>query len=313
MAYLLEQLKELSTVVADTGDFSLIRQYQPRDVTTNPSLILKVAQMADYQSLVQSAVAAARLENPDDWQDDAIDRISVAFGVELSKLVSGVVSTEVAAVLSFDTPAMIAKARQLIALYAQHGVAKERVLIKLASTWEGIQAAKKLEQEGIRCNLTLVFNLVQAVAAAEAGVYLISPFVGRIYDWYQQRGGADFATQADPGVASVQQIYHYFKSHKYPTVVMAASFRSIKQITDLSGCDRLTISPALLQELGQIEGHLTCALSDQSIQSPATIDSSEAAFRLAMNNDEMAHEKLAEGIRQFDKDYKTLSIMIRTL
>lgn len=304
----LETLKTFTTVVADTGDIKTIEQYRPTDATTNPSLIYAAAQMPEYADLVadaiafgqqQSALAAEQLA----W---AADKLFVNFGQQILSIVPRFVSTEVDARLSFDTAATVARGQRLIALYEQAGVARERILIKIAATWEGIQAAKQLEAEGIRCNLTLMFSFAQVVACAEAGVYLISPFVGRIYDWYkkdQQRD--DFAAHEDPGVQSVKRIYEYYKCHGYNTQVMGASFRKIEQIKALAGCDLLTIAPKLLQQLQHDDAELTQALSAEAAQHACQdekIQLDEAQFRWAFNNDAMATEKLAEGIRLFAQD-----------
>ncbi|MFW8628160.1 transaldolase [Deinococcus sp. ME38] len=300
----LEQLKQMTVVVADTGDLEAIRQYQPQDCTTNPSLILKAAGLSGYAHLLDEARALGDVEA-------AIDQLTVRIGTELTRLVPGYVSTEVDARLSFDADAMVHKARHLIALYAEQGVGRERILIKLATTWEGVQAARTLEAEGIRCNLTLVFSQEQAVAAAQAGAYLISPFVGRITDWYKKHTGtADYAPDQDPGVQSVRGIYRHFKTHGYPTVVMGASFRSAAQVRALAGCDRLTVSPALLGELAADTAPLERALTPV----PATATEptlTEADFRWALAANPMANEKLAEGIRGFHEDTEKLRALLR--
>lgn len=300
----LEQLKQMTVVVADTGDLDAIRQYQPQDCTTNPSLILKAASLSGYAHLLEEARAMGDVEA-------AIDFLTVRIGTELTKLVPGYVSTEVDARLSFDADAMVTKARHLIDLYAQQGVGKDRILIKLATTWEGVQAARILEAEGIHCNLTLVFNLAQAIAAAQAGAYLLSPFVGRITDWYKKAEGKDsYPVDEDPGVKSVREIYHHFKSHGYETIVMGASFRSAEQVKALAGCDRLTVSPQLLGELAADEGHLERILSPESAtQTEPTL--TEADFRWALASDPMATEKLAEGIRGFHADTEKLRALLR--
>lgn len=312
----LEQLKKLSVVVADSGDINAIKAFSPQDCTTNPSLILKAAQQEAYVSLVIEVLkpifkgageASAKLEM-------AVDMLAVAFGTELTHIVPGVVSTEVDARLSFNTQAMIAKARHLIALYAARGVEKERILIKLAATWEGIKAAEVLEQEGIRCNMTLVFCVEQAMACARAGAYLVSPFVGRITDWYKKSQGVDsFAVEEDPGVLSVRTIYQYFKKQGFPTVVMGASFRSSAQIEALAGCDRLTISPTLLNELQNQSGSVVRQLSPDMTMNAVLpdISASESSFRWALSQNAMANEKLAEGIRLFHHDYLALLVFIR--
>ena len=300
----LEQLKQMTVVVADTGDLEAIRQYQPQDCTTNPSLILKAASLSGYAHLLEEARAMGDVEA-------AIDFLTVRIGTELTKLVPGYVSTEVDARLSFDADAMVTKARHLIDLYAQQGVGKDRILIKLATTWEGVQAARILEAEGIHCNLTLVFNLAQAIAAAQAGAYLLSPFVGRITDWYKKAEGKDsYPVDEDPGVKSVREIYHHFKSHGYETIVMGASFRSAEQVKALAGCDRLTVSPQLLGELAADEGHLGRVLTPESAtQTEPTL--TEADFRWALASDPMATEKLAEGIRGFHADTEKLRALLR--
>lgn len=300
----LEQLKQMTVVVADTGDLDAIRQYQPQDCTTNPSLILKAASLSGYAHLLEEARAMGDVEA-------AIDFLTVRIGTELTKLVPGYVSTEVDARLSFDADAMVTKARHLIDLYAQQGVGKDRILIKLATTWEGVQAARVLEAEGIHCNLTLVFNLAQAIAAAQAGAYLLSPFVGRITDWYKKAEGRDsYPVDEDPGVKSVREIYHHFKSHGYETIVMGASFRSAEQVKALAGCDRLTVSPQLLGELAADEGKLERVLTPESAtQTEPTL--TEADFRWALASDPMATEKLAEGIRGFHADTEKLRALLR--
>lgn len=302
----LEQLREFSVVVADTGDLTAISQFRPRDCTTNPSLILKAAQQPESAALVKEVIDQARREG--DGVDVLLDRLAVRFGVELTKLVPGDVSTEVDALLSFDRDAMIAKARALLALYEAQGVGRDRVLIKLAATWEGIRAAEVLEREGIRCNLTLVFSLEQAIACAQAGAFLISPFVGRITDWHKKAEGRDsYDVDVDPGVQSVRRIYEHLKAHGYSTVVMGASFRSAAQVEALAGCDRLTVSPALLGELDRNQEPLVRRLmppaqtSDQA-EAPLT----ESAFRWALVENQMAGEKLTEGIRLFHQDYLKL-------
>lgn len=312
----LEQLRQMTVVVADTGDIDAIRDLQPQDATTNPSLVLKVADKADYQPLLKKAVEQAKAETSDVSMQlpYAVDRASVAIGAEISRIIPGYISTEVSAELSFDTQATIEKARRLIALYQEQGVAADRVLIKIASTWEGIKAAQQLEQEGIRCNLTLLFALPQAVACAEAGVTLISPFVGRILDWFKAaEPEQDFSGAKDPGVCSVQEIFHYYKSHGYKTIVMGASFRNTDEIENLAGCDRLTISPALLQALDADSGTLDQVLlaSDHLQERPAIM--SEAEFRWQMNQSEMATEKLSQGIRLFAQDQEKLEAILAAL
>ena len=307
MADLLSQLKQSSIVVADTGDFASIKKYQPRDATTNPSLLLKAGTMPEYASVVDKAVADAKAEAPDAKAalGLAMDKLAVAFGLEILKIVPNRVSTEVDARLSFDTKSSVAKAHQLIAMYAAAGIPKERILIKLASTWEGIQAAAELKKDGIRCNLTLLFSFAQAVACAEAGVQLISPFVGRILDWHKKSTGkTSYPPAEDPGVVSVTKIYTYYKKFGYTTEVMGASFRNKEEILELAGSDLLTIAPALLEELQSNEGtvtpKLTPALAAASSLEKITLD--EKAFRWFHNEDQMATEKLSEGIRLFAAD-----------
>jgi transaldolase len=307
MASKLEQLKQITDVVADTGDIDAIRQYQPLDATTNPTLLLKAAQLPHYQHLVSAARDRAQGDT-----SAACDYLAVAIGCEILQLVPGRVSTEVDARLSFDTAATVAKARQLMALYAEQGIGAERILIKIAATWEGIRAAEILEKDGIHCNLTLLFSFAQAVACAEAGATLISPFVGRIYDWFKANGGASsYTPDTDPGVLSVRRIYNYYKQHGYSTIVMGASFRNIGQIEGLAGCDRLTISPQLLEELARDDSPLQQRLyADRSTEPQAKLSLDEAAFRYALNEDAMATEKLAEGIRAFAKDQIALEQML---
>jgi transaldolase len=311
----LEQLKAFTTVVADTGNFLQLAQFTPRDATTNPSLILKAVQSPDYAPLLNETVAAHKGKP----LDEIVDQVLVRFGLEILKVVPGRVSTEVDARLSFDTAATIARAKRLMALYEAAGIGRDRVLIKIASTWEGIQAARALEQEGIRCNLTLLFSFCQAVACGEAGVQLISPFVGRIYDWYKKSAGSawDEAQQSganDPGVKSVSQIYTYYKKHGIKTEVMGASFRNIGQIQALAGCDLLTISPDLLAQLQASDAPLSRAL-DAAAAAKADVPKvsfNEAAFRFALNQDAMATEKLAEGIRLFAVDAGKLDQIIES-
>ncbi|MEO2267536.1 transaldolase [Pseudoalteromonas sp. YIC-656] len=312
----LEQLKKMTTVVADTGDFEAIKVYQPQDATTNPSLLLKAMQIEKYQPLGAEAVAWAKGQGKNNAQTVklAADKLSVLIGSKLMQQVPGLVSTEVDARLSFDTQATIEKAEQLIALYQEQDIDTSRVLIKIASTWEGIQAAKYLEEKGIRCNLTLLFSFAQARACAEVGAYLISPFVGRILDWYKNdQPEQDFTGANDPGVQSVTSIYNYFKEHGYSTVVMGASFRNISEIQQLAGCDRLTISPALLEELANNNEPLSQMLSASTEVKPAPSALSEQAFRWQMNEDAMATQKLAEGIRQFAIDQEKLEAMLAEL
>jgi transaldolase len=314
----LARLRELTTVVADTGDIESIRQYAPIDATTNPSLLLKAAQVPAYGELVAAAVeageagggtGAARLER-------TLDQLAVNFGAEILKIVPGRVSTEVDARLSFDTDATVERARRLIGLYEAAGLDRSRILIKIASTWEGIRAAEILEREGIHCNLTLLFSFAQAVACAEAGVTLISPFVGRILDWYRKAEGVDgYPAHEDPGVKSVTRIYRYYKKHDYPTVVMGASFRNTGEILELAGCDLLTISPQLMAELEAAEGEVPRKLdpATAAAEGEARVSQSEASFRWDLNEDAMATEKLAEGIRNFTRDTEKLEAMVREL
>jgi len=319
MASTLEQLKGFTTVVADTGNFEAIDQYKPTDATTNPSLILQAAQMPQYKDLVESAVKCALLEANDEESQvaHAIDILFVKFGMKILEIIPGRVSTEVDARLSYDKEAQIEKAKKLIAMYEKEGIDKKRVLIKLSSTWEGIQAAKQLEAEdGITCNLTLLFAFCQAVACAEANVNLISPFVGRIFDWYvKNTDKKTYEPKEDPGVISVTKIYNYYKKHGYKTIVMGASFRNIGQITALAGCDNLTISPKLLDELTKstdaLPRELTPELADQCTDKKISLD--EKQFRWMLNEDAMATEKLAEGIRKFAQDAVKLEIYLRDI
>lgn len=314
MSTKLQQLKTMTSVVADTGDINAIATYHPEDATTNPSLILKAAQMPEYQQLLQETCAQA-CANSDDPINDACDQVAVGFGCEILKLIPGVISTEVDARLSFNTEATIARANKLIDLYQRQGVEKNRVLIKIAATWEGIQAAKALQEKGINCNLTLLFNLAQAAAAADAGAYLISPFVGRIHDWYKERSENSFANaELDPGVISVSSIYDYYKSHAYDTIIMGASFRNTGQIEALAGCDKLTISPGLLAELQAEKGELERKLSSKKLDNKTPKRHyGPSNFRLDINNDAMASEKLAEGIRLFIRDQVALEEMLTPL
>ena len=303
----LEQLKQMTTVVADTGDIEAIAKFQPQDATTNPSLLLKAAALPLYQSLLTEAVTWAKGQSTDASQQvsDAADKLSVLIGLEILKIVPGRISTEVDARLSFDTQASIAKAHKLIAMYNEAGISNDRILIKLASTWEGIKAAEQLEKEGINCNLTLLFSFAQARACAEAGVYLISPFVGRILDWFKKdTGKTEYLSDEDPGVLSVTSIYNYYKAQDYNTVVMGASFRNIGEILALAGCDRLTISPALMDELANSTANVAQKLSAKNSDGVVTKESplTESQWRWQMNDDAMATEKLAEGIRNFAID-----------
>lgn len=308
----LEQLRKVTTVVADTGDIEAIKKYQPEDATTNPSLILKAATIEAYAPLIANAIdyAKKQSDNKSEQVVIACDMLAVNIGKEILKTIPGRISTEVDARLSYDTEASLAKARQLVKMYNDAGINNDRILIKLAATWNGIQAAKVLEKEGINCNLTLLFSFAQAQACAEANVFLISPFVGRIMDWYKAKQGTDFAATEDPGVLSVTQIYNYYKEHGYKTVVMGASFRNLGEILELAGCDRLTISPQLLQELSESEGIVETKLfSNVEVKSaPAALN--EAEFLWAHNQDPMAIEKLSEGIRNFAIDQDILETMI---
>lgn len=306
----LDQLKQFSIVVADTGDLDAIAQLKPVDATTNPSLLLKAASLPQYAAHLQDAMARAQGD-----LNLACDLFAVAVGQEILKLIPGRISTEVDARLSFDSPATLERARRLIDLYEAAGVGRERVLIKIAATWEGIRAAEQLEKSGIQTNLTLLFSFAQAAACAEAGVYLISPFVGRIYDWYKKHEGRDYLGAEDPGVQSVTRIYDYYKTHQYKTVVMGASFRNLSQIEALAGCDRLTISPELLRQLAAESGTLARSLSPRqgSEAKEAKVVLHESAFRWAMNEDAMATEKLAEGIRLFTRDQIKLEAQIKQL
>ncbi|MET1080279.1 MAG: transaldolase [Pseudomonas sp.] len=304
MASKLDQLKHFTTVVADTGDLDAITRLQPVDATTNPSLLLKAASLPGYAALLDHAVA--------DCQGDlglACDRFAVAVGGEILKVIPGRISTEVDARLSFDTAATLRRAERLVELYDQAGIGRDRILIKIASTWEGIRAAEQLERAGVQTNLTLLFSFAQAAACADAGIFLISPFVGRIYDWYKKAEGRDFVGAQDPGVQSVTRIYNYFKANDYATVVMGASFRNLGQIEQLAGCDRLTISPDLLQQLAEDSGTLTRQLSPGN-PGEARQSVAEAQFRWAMNEDAMATEKLAEGIRLFARDQEKLEALL---
>jgi transaldolase len=309
---LLDSLKRYTTVVADTGDIDSIAKYRPQDATTNPSLLLKAAQQTQYRPLVDAAIAAsARAGGGECGRAEAfMDHLAVNFGRRILEIVPGRVSTEVDARLSFDTEASIAKARHLIALYEEGGgIGRERILIKLGSTWEGIRAAEILEREGIHCNLTLLFSFAQAIACAEAKVTLISPFVGRIYDWHKKdRGGAEIPPDDDPGVKSVTRIYNYFKKYGYATQVMGASFRRVEQIVRLAGCDLLTISPDLLEELQRSPGELTPQLTPENARASADpqIHLDEKTYRWMHNTDPMAVDKLSEGIRRFDDDARKL-------
>jgi len=303
---LFESLKQYTTIVADTGDIEALARHRPLDATTNPSLLYHAAQMPAYHHLVEEAVEAASGQGASHrMAEEFIDRLFVLFGCEILKVVPGRVSTEVAASLSFDTAGTVAKARKLISLYEQKGVPRDRILIKIASTWEGIRAAEHLESEGIHCNLTLLFSFAQAVACAEAGVTLVSPFVGRIYDWYKkEHGGAEISPDEDPGVASVTRIYNYYKKFGYKTQVMGASFRNVNQIVRLAGCDLLTISPELLDQLEKTDTIVLRKLDPVKARASKEqrLHLDEKTFRWMHNEDEMATEKLAEGIRKFNAD-----------
>jgi transaldolase len=313
---LLDSLKRYTTVVADTGDIDAIAQYRPQDATTNPSLLLKAAQQPQYRHLVDLALEAAETAaaGEDQRTEAFMDHLAVAFGREILAIIPGRVSTEVDARLSFDTDGTLSKARALIALYEAAGVGRERILIKVGSTWEGIRAAELLEREGIHCNLTLLFSFAQAVACAEAGVTLISPFVGRIYDWHKKARGADIPADEDPGVGSVTRIYNYFKKFDYATQVMGASFRKTDQIVRLAGCDLLTISPDLLQELADTPGELQPRLTPESARASdePRLHLDEKTYRWMHNQDAMAVEKLSEGIRRFYDDARALEAWAQT-
>ena len=305
----LEALRALSVVVADTGDMDSIKAFKPTDSTTNPTLILKAAQLPAYAHLVEEAVAWGAKRGASAGL--VTDRLAVNFGAELTRIVPGRVSTEVDADLYFDTAATIAKARAIIADYASRGIGREHILIKIAATWEGAQAAAVLQREGVDCNLTLIFSLAQAIACADAKAFLISPFVGRILDWHVKAGGGPYDSESDPGVVSVGQIYAYYKTYGIDTVVMGASFRNTAEIAALAGCDRLTISPQLLAELAKDEGALPRRLDPKSPGvAPARINLDEKLYRWLINEDAMATEKLAEGIRQFAKDLASLRAMV---
>lgn len=312
----LESLKKFSSVVADTGDIDSIQKFSPDDCTTNPSLIFKAVQSNKYKKLFDEVLAnskSRKFNQLNDQVDYIADQLAIAFGIELTKIVPGYVSTEVDSDLSFNTEATVEKAKQIINSYEQSGVPRNRILIKIAGTWEGIQAVKKLEAEGISCNCTLIFSLTQAVACAEAGAFLISPFVGRILDWFKANSSKDYDVTNDPGVESVEKIYNYFKKYNYNTIVMAASFRNKEEIINLAGCDKLTISPSLLEELNKSEGDLDQKLS-QNQSSQIDIDRinvNESSFRWHLNENQMASFKLAEGIRLFNKDLLKLKETIK--
>jgi transaldolase len=312
----LEQLKKMTTVVADTGDIEAIAKFSPQDATTNPSLLLKAASLRNYQTLLADAVKWAKEQSNDAKQQiiDAADKLSVLIGLEILNIIPGRISTEVDARLSFDTQGSIDKAHKLIALYNKAGISNNRILIKLASTWEGIKAAEQLEKEGINCNLTLLFSFAQARACAEARCYLISPFVGRILDWYKKETGlSSYQADEDPGVISVTTIYNYYKAKGYKTVVMGASFRNIGEIIELAGCDRLTISPQLLDELASSTDPIQQKLLTEHSPLADEVPLSEAQFRWLMNEDAMATEKVAEGIRNFAADQEKLENKLQSL
>jgi len=305
----LDQLRTMTTIVSDTGDIESIRAYQPTDSTTNPSLIFKAAQLPAYAYLFDEAIAWGRKAGASAAQ--VVDRLTISFGAELTRIVPGRVSTEVDADLSFDVAGAIDKAHAILAAYAERGVPRERILIKLASTWEGVQAAATLQREGIDCNMTLLFSLAQAAAAADAGAFLISPFVGRIFDWHVKAGGGPYTGDTDPGVTSVRAIYAYYKTYGIKTVVMGASFRNTGEIEALAGCDRLTISPDLLHKLADDQGIIARRLSPQAPgPAPAKLTLDEKRFRWLLNEDAMATEKLAEGIRIFTKDLNSLRELV---
>lgn len=312
----LDQLKKFTTVVADTGDFELIRKYEPTDATTNPTLIYKAVSKPEYRPLLDKAIADNRGASVTGAElvRKIMDDLLVGFGTEILKIVPGRISTELDARLSFDTPATVEKARHLIGLYEKLGISRERVLIKIASTWEGLQASALCEKEGIHCNLTLLFSLPQAVVAAEAGATLISPFVGRIYDYYKAKTGKEFAGAEDPGVQSVEKIYTYYKKFGYPTQVMGASFRNVGQITALAGCDFLTISPNLMEELHASTAPITRRLDPKNAAAADVerLETTEKSFRWLLNEDAMATDKLADGIRVFVADIRKLEDMIAT-
>ncbi|WP_372748553.1 transaldolase [Litorivivens sp.] len=311
MSNKLDQLRQFSDVVADTGDIVAIKRFEPLDATTNPSLLLKAASLDDYQPLIREHAAALQPGSSTEDMRSTVNRLAVAIGSEIAAIVPGRVSTEIDAHLSFDTQATIAQANEIMNLYAERGIGREKVLIKIASTWEGIKAAEHLEKQGINCNLTLLFSFDQARACADAGATLISPFVGRIYDWYKARGEAQTNPDEDRGVQSVKRIFNYFKAYNYKTIVMGASFRNTGQIEALAGCDRLTISPALLEELSLNENPLYQRLfADNAKSDDERCAVDEVAFRFRLNDDAMATEKLAEGIRLFAADQRKLQKLL---
>ena len=312
----LDSLKKFSSVVADTGDIDSIQKFNPDDCTTNPSLIFKAVQSNKYKKLVDEVISnskSRKFSKTEDQVNYVADQLTIAFGIELTKIVPGYVSTEVDSDLSFNTEATVEKAKQIINSYDQSGVPKNRILIKIAGTWEGIQAVKKLEAEGISCNCTLIFSLTQAIACAEAGAFLISPFVGRILDWFKSNTQKDYDSSNDPGVESVEKIFNYFKKFNYNTIVMAASFRNKDEIINLAGCDKLTISPTLLEELSQNDDEIKLKLSKENSSSLdiERINVNESSFRWHLNENQMASFKLAEGIRLFNKDLLKLKELIR--
>ena len=312
----LDSLKKFSSVVADTGDIDSIQKFNPDDCTTNPSLIFKAVQSNKYKKLVDEVISnskSRKFSQIDDQVNYIADQLTIAFGIELTKIVPGYVSTEVDSDLSFNTEATVEKAKQIINSYEQSGVPKNRILIKIAGTWEGIQAVKKLEAEGISCNCTLIFSLTQAIACAEAGAFLISPFVGRILDWFKSNTQKDYDSSNDPGVESVEKIFNYFKKFNYNTIVMAASFRNKDEIINLAGCDKLTISPTLLEEVSQNDDEIKLKLSKENSSSLdiERINVNESSFRWHLNENQMASFKLAEGIRLFNKDLLRLKELIR--
>ena len=313
----LDSLKKFSSVVADTGDIDSIQKFNPDDCTTNPSLIFKAVQSNKYRKLVDEVISnskSRKFSQTEDQVNYIADQLTIAFGIELTKIVPGYVSTEVDSDLSFNTEATVEKAKQIINSYEQSGVPKNRILIKIAGTWEGIQAVKKLEAEGISCNCTLIFSLTQAIACAEAGAFLISPFVGRILDWFKSNTQKDYDSSNDPGVESVEKIFNYFKKFNYNTIVMAASFRNKNEIINLAGCDKLTISPTLLEELSQNDDQIKLKLSKEnsSLSDIERINVNESSFRWHLNENQMASFKLAEGIRLFNKDLLKLKELIRS-
>ncbi len=312
----LDSLKKFSSVVADTGDIDSIQKFNPDDCTTNPSLIFKAVQSNKYKKLVDEVIInskSRKFSQTEDQVNYIADQLTIAFGIELTKIVPGYVSTEVDSDLSFNTEATVEKAKQIINSYEQSGVPKNRILIKIAGTWEGIQAVKKLEAEGISCNCTLIFSLTQAIACAEAGAFLISPFVGRILDWFKSNTQKDYDSSNDPGVESVEKIFNYFKKFNYNTIVMAASFRNKEEIINLAGCDKLTISPTLLEELSQNDDEIKLKLSKENSSSLdiERVNVNESSFRWHLNENQMASFKLAEGIRLFNKDLLKLKELIR--